>query len=449
MAFDAGRGVAVLFGGSDGPLLYSDTWEWNGVAGTWTLRTPSGSVPPARTGAAIAYDSVRGRVVLFGGRAGAPLGDTWEWDGGAGTWTLRQPAVTPAPRSGAAMAYDVGRQRVVLFGGMGATALLQDTWEWDGAAGVGGSWTQRFPASPPPARDRHCAVFDAARAGGGRVIVFGGLLSDQRIWEWDGTAGAWTERAATPPAGAPAGRAGAAMAYDTLRGRAVLFGGTAGLSHQNDTWEWDGAAGTWTQVSPALPPGARSDAAMVFDAARARCTLFGGVASGTLGDTHEYSPGAGPVITAHPAGATVAAGTAAELTAGAAGTGSLVYRWRRAGSPLADGGPISGAATATLRIDPVAPAHAGSYDVLVTDACGSAASAPATLTVSSSGCGPADFDHNGLIQPADIALFVNTWSASLAQGTLAGDFDGNGAVQPADLAAFVNAWFAAIGAGGC
>jgi hypothetical protein len=64
-------------------------------------------------------------------------------------------------------------------------------------------------------------------------------------------------------------------------------------------------------------------------------------------------------------------------------------------------------------------------------------------------CGPADYDQNGRIEPADVALFVNTWFTSLQAGTLAGDFDHNGLIQPADVALFVNTWFTAVMSGGC
>lgn len=59
-------------------------------------------------------------------------------------------------------------------------------------------------------------------------------------------------------------------------------------------------------------------------------------------------------------------------------------------------------------------------------------------------CGGADFNHDGAITPADIAVFVNTWFTSLVDGTLAGDFNGDGAVTPADIAVFINAWFSAL-----
>jgi hypothetical protein len=69
-----------------------------------------------------------------------------------------------------------------------------------------------------------------------------------------------------------------------------------------------------------------------------------------------------------------------------------------------------------------------------------------TFTIAGGSCPPCpvDWDGNCQVQPADIALFVNTWVASLAAGTLAGDFDGSGSVQPADVALFVSAWFAAL-----
>lgn len=61
----------------------------------------------------------------------------------------------------------------------------------------------------------------------------------------------------------------------------------------------------------------------------------------------------------------------------------------------------------------------------------------------------ADFDGDGLVQSADIAVFVTTWFASLQNLTLAGDFDGNGVVESADIGVFVSAWFNALSSGSC
>jgi hypothetical protein len=53
----------------------------------------------------------------------------------------------------------------------------------------------------------------------------------------------------------PSTRAYAAMAYDSVRGRSVLFGGGTdliGTSVLRDTWERDGA--NWTQMADSGPP---------------------------------------------------------------------------------------------------------------------------------------------------------------------------------------------------
>jgi hypothetical protein len=49
----------------------------------------------------------------------------------------------------------------------------------------------------------------------------------------------------------PSPRNHSAMAYDALRGRAVLFGGHDGEFVFGDTWEFDGK--TWRQVGRAVP----------------------------------------------------------------------------------------------------------------------------------------------------------------------------------------------------
>src|SRR5262245_47142701 len=63
-------------------------------------------------------------------------------------------------------------------------------------------------------------------------------------------------------------RSSHAIAFDSARGRVVLFGGTSGFELQPDTWEWDGAA--WLRRTPPIAPAPRSSAAMVHDRARAR-----------------------------------------------------------------------------------------------------------------------------------------------------------------------------------
>ena len=86
-------------------------------------------------------------------------------------------------------------------------------------------------------------------------------------------------------------------------------------------------------------------------------------------------------LTALALGASPVIGQPAVLHASASGYGPVTYQWRKGGVPLSDGGTISGVHAATLTIDPVSFADAGSYDVLVTDSCTSAGSNAVTLSV--------------------------------------------------------------------
>jgi len=134
LAYDTARSRVVLFGGiaSGSASALGDTWEWNGSV--WTQIASFG--PPGCGGAAMAYKG--SGIALFGGvntldpsSASAQLfATTWEWDGKH--WTLKQD-IGPGARRGHAMAYDSKRQHMVLFGGSASPDvtknLLGDTWE--------------------------------------------------------------------------------------------------------------------------------------------------------------------------------------------------------------------------------------------------------------------------------------------------------------------------------
>ncbi len=90
---------------------------------------------------------------------------------------------------------------------------------------------------------------------------------------------------------------------------------------------------------------------------------------------------AAPTVS-NPASQAVCAGASAAFSATGGGMAPLVYRWRRNGFDLSDGGSVSGAGTATLMINPAAAGDSGNYDVAVTDGFGqSTVSAAAVLTV--------------------------------------------------------------------
>ncbi|MBI1852056.1 MAG: IPT/TIG domain-containing protein [Planctomycetes bacterium] len=289
LAGDSIRGRVVLFGGRDGGgTLLPETWEWDGSG--WT-NLFTATAPSARQSFAMAFDSARGRVVLFGGGDDSgDLGDTWEWDGTF--WFPSSPGSSPSPRHGHAMAFDSVRGKTVLFGGRDASGYLSDTWEWDGT-----NWIQRFPGSPPNARTQHAMAFDESN---GVTVLFGGNAGCTRstctnfsdTWTWDGSNWALQSPATTPPF-----HSGHVMVFDSNIGSLLLFGGfryQAGpviqTILQGDTWSWDG--NNWTESTPANAPSARNDHAAAFDSVLNMPLMFGGTDAGTLalGDTWTAGP---------------------------------------------------------------------------------------------------------------------------------------------------------------
>ncbi|HNT28296.1 MAG TPA: hypothetical protein PKH10_08985, partial [bacterium] len=286
MAYDSVRGKVLLFGGFNGAASTNETWEWDGAS--WTKLNPL-TRPSARAGHAMAYDSARGKVILFGGAIESSNNETWEWDGT--NWTQRYPTNKPSARNSHAMTYDSVRGKVVLFGGGdyydGDSHDYQDTWEWDGA-----NWTQRTSTNKPTARTAHTMAYDSAR---GKVILFGGASyydnashANQDTWEWNGTNWAQVKGpASTICTGAclctadtcPSARKGHAMAYDRVREKTVLFGGS---SVTEGTWEWDGS--NWTQKDSLNKPSARYNHVMAYDSARGNILMFGGVYSSSYKD---------------------------------------------------------------------------------------------------------------------------------------------------------------------
>ena len=134
---------------------------------TWATLSPPSS-PPALEGAAAAYDDANRTVVVFGGELpdGSLSNETWIWDGTTWSHADQGFGTVPPARYGASMAYDSRLDQLILFGGQGrGHTLLDDTWLWNGI-----SWIQVNSPNTPGART------DAALAPdpNGNLVLFGG-----------------------------------------------------------------------------------------------------------------------------------------------------------------------------------------------------------------------------------------------------------------------------------
>ncbi len=294
MAHDPIRDRVVVFGGTNcdyGVPMRADTWEWDGQR--WSKRFPVTS-PPGRYGAEMAFDHVRGTIILFGGltawgATGVWAQDTWEWDGQ--DWRDITPQVVPPPRIRFCMGSDPVRRQIVLFGGSqdpwgGIT--LGDTWVWDGR-----TWTQRSPATNPVFR----ATASMAWCGASnRVLMYGGgagaYFSLDHCWEWDGND--WHEY--TGPT--PGRRASVVLSAVPWNGRVILHGGIRlGPPPQYvvdlpiDTWEWNGSS--WAQIAAPHQPGCREWGRLAPHVASGHLVYYGGLFRGGNG-VSSSTPGTDP-----------------------------------------------------------------------------------------------------------------------------------------------------------
>lgn len=237
MVHDPINRTSYMFGGYDGSAHRSETFKRRDSR--WNSLKPSGPTPSKRAFGAAAFDAERGVMVLFGGEGpgGTVLGDTWEFNGT--TWTLRA-QTGPAARKWHSMAYDHARRVTVMVGGWdGGPTVFGDTWEWDGTA-----WTRRQVPSYLPVRAQPVVVYDRTRA---QVVMFGGatgssFLSDTWVYGGNG----WVQ--VNVQGVAPSPRHYASGCYDLSRSRVVLFGGHDGIT-RGDTWEWDGSQWQQTQLT--------------------------------------------------------------------------------------------------------------------------------------------------------------------------------------------------------
>lgn len=359
-----GIDATVLFGGEAGEVM-DDTWLWRDG---WQ-RVESPQSPSRRRAAGMAYDSLRQRVVLFGGTTTqSTLGETWVFDGVA--WTQLFPPQSPPARHGHAMGYDAVRDRIVIKGGLAAPlgAALGDLWEFDGAtwqvrtqagsdpgtgyvgqfvhdaarqellllgsavtAWNGTTWVPRSTLGLPSPSGQAC--YDSV---GQRVLLFVTSAQNPGLQEVYGYAGlGWTLAAVTQ---VPSDRV-VILAYDSMRAEAVGLRPSLGIGNddRSHTYAWRGVgqvgSAGWQRVRSGLPPGRRS-AAMGYDPVRRHMVLHGG-GEGifTVNDIYEADdrawlprlPLGGPGVEGH--GMVYDAGGARMLLFGSASGSSGIRTW--------------------------------------------------------------------------------------------------------------------------
>jgi hypothetical protein len=289
--YDSVRDRMVVFGGADGGNLLGDLWSLSFAGPAWTELTPAGTPPLPRAGHKAIYDSSRDRMVLFGGDDGSgdPPGTTWALPFASSSWSELAPSGnTPLGRHDHIAVLDTAGDRMLVFGGVVELPTQELL-----ALSLPGSTSWSTPATaggPAPPRTGHAAAYDPIRD---RMIVFGGQGNGivlQDAWALNLGTQVWIDLA--PSGTKPTARDGHLMVYDSTHDRMVVFGGLdADNNAQNDVWTLSlGASPAWTKLSPlGPPPPPRYGAAGVYDSAGDRLVIFGGIGDVVLGDVWALS----------------------------------------------------------------------------------------------------------------------------------------------------------------
>jgi len=129
---DSSNGEMLLYAGcssGSGPCPQADLWSFDLATNRWTERTPRDGNPSGREHYGVAFDAGRGRMVVFGGTGnGGATNDTWEYDPASRRWTA---AVIEGGSPGARFRHQGaagGDGALFFFGGSTDTGHSNELW---------------------------------------------------------------------------------------------------------------------------------------------------------------------------------------------------------------------------------------------------------------------------------------------------------------------------------
>lgn len=239
-----------------GPVT-APAWKGEG----WTLTDAAGGVRPNWTvygtfslGQKYDYDPDTRSFYFYAG------GSTFRYDPAAREWKDLAPETHPQKALGgillwSSMCYDQQAKKFVLFGGGNVPTERGDpgTWTYSPAEN---RWEQVKAERQPPARANSRLAYDPSAK---KVVLFGGDQLDQLVadtWTFDTATGTWTE---LKPAVSPAPRGGHALVWLPKARKLLLLGGYTYTSTTDyvaslyrplplEAWAFDTAAAKWELV---------------------------------------------------------------------------------------------------------------------------------------------------------------------------------------------------------
>lgn len=251
----------------DGTLVHAYGWtqsEVNGVAYVlgddllWAV-SDDGALPPPRGAAGVAHDPATDRTWLYGGMSTGVLDDLWEWDGAA--WSAVASAGTaPTATFSPGLGHDPERDLLVLYGGQDQLGVnVDETFFLDLSAAD--PWAAGSTPATLSGRAGHALAFDDDSAS---VLSIGGVAPTADSDDTFGFDSIWARRG---PTSYPRPRIDLHALRDPVRERVVMMGGYVDVATQADAWEW--IAGRWVRTVASGGPATVAGRG-VFDPVRRR-----------------------------------------------------------------------------------------------------------------------------------------------------------------------------------
>lgn len=185
--------------------------------------------------------------------------------------TTGVPPSAPLGRWGAVLVHDTREGRLILHGGSHyPNGDAADTWAFDLETR---SWTELETTNPPSARFCHCASYLPETH---ELLIMNGRNDAGAVPRGAFTLDLSTQVWSAVDAEAPDGLVGCNTAYDPMRARVIVFGGSGPGALVATTWSYEPTTRRFTRLEPETRPPVRRDAMMVYDPLEDRVLLFGG-----------------------------------------------------------------------------------------------------------------------------------------------------------------------------
>ncbi|MCB9596554.1 MAG: hypothetical protein H6719_27770 [Sandaracinaceae bacterium] len=256
MVYDAARDRLVIYGGNTAASercavppseVVDELWAFHFDCGNWEQLNATGG-PGLLVRHATVLDTMRNRMLLFGGRSSSSAysNAVWAFDLATDTWSeVATTGTAPAPVAEAIATYDAPRDRLVVFGGdPGGFVGSDGMYSLDLATNT---WSEITAAGAPSAR-----LYHSSTQVGDELFVFGGATGFNPpyfndVHGFDLATDTWRTVATTND---PQPRFGAELVADPANGRLLMAFGhdDAELGNRNDVYALDIATGAWSQL---------------------------------------------------------------------------------------------------------------------------------------------------------------------------------------------------------